>query len=182
MTGPLDRYFRELQTWGSRINLVGSTDPADLRVHVEDAMAAAAVLPEGSRVVDLGSGAGLPGIPIAIQRPDLRVTLVEIRERRVHFLRHVVRTLELDVEVRRTDFETPPDDPFDFALARAVSPAPDLLPVAARWVHGAGEIWIWTRLTPAEAGVPEAVPLDLAPGRGSVLRVPAAAVSRGTQD
>ena len=162
------------------MNLVGSTDPGELRVHVEDALAAADALPKGGNVVDLGSGAGLPGIPIAIERPDLRMTLVEIRERRVHFLRHIVRVLDLPIEVRRADLETPPAEAFEVALARAVSPAPELLPSAARWVGPEGEVWVWTRLSPSEAGAPSAVPLALPEGRGAILRVPASAVSRGT--
>lgn len=182
MTPALERYVEELQRWGSRMNLVGSTDPSELRVHLDDSLAAAAALPDGARVVDLGSGAGLPGLPLAIARPDLRMTLVEIRERRVHFLRHVARTLDLDVEIRRADFEMPPADPFEFALARAVSAPVELLPLARHWVEPEGEIWVWTRLSAAEAGVPGALLLPLPEGRGAILRVPAAAVSRGTVD
>jgi 16S rRNA (guanine527-N7)-methyltransferase len=162
------------------MNLVGSTDPDALRIHVDDALAAAQALPRDARVVDLGSGAGLPGIPLALARPDLDLVLVEIRERRVHFLRHVVRTLELGIEVRRADFRTAPDEAFDIALARAVSPVPEILPLAAGWVGPDGEIWVWTRLSAAEAGAPEADSIALASDRGHILRVPAAAVSRGT--
>lgn len=180
MSPALERYLEELQRWGSRMNLVGSTEPGELRVHVEDSLAAAAILPGDARVVDLGSGAGLPGIPLAIQRPDLRLTLVEVRERRVHFLRHVVRTLELEVEIRRIDFQTAPADLFDFALVRGVAPPTEILPIAARWIGSEGEIWVWTRLSPEQAGARHAVPVALAPGRGAILRVPAAAVPRGT--
>jgi 16S rRNA G527 N7-methylase RsmG len=117
---------------------------------------------------------------VAIQRPDLHLTLVEVRERRVHFLRHIVRTLELDVEIRRIDFQTTPADLFDFALVRAVAPPTEILPIAARWIGSEGEIWVWTRLSPEQAGAPDAVPVALAAGRGAILRVPAAAVPRGT--
>jgi len=184
----LERYLDELQAWGARMNLVGSTARDDLRVHLDDALAAAAALPEEARVVDLGSGAGLPGIPIAIARPDLELTLVEIRERRVHFLRHVARRLSLDLTIERTRIEDPPARGFDFALARAVLPLREILPLAARWVQKRGEdgrdgeVWVWTRETPATAGVPEASVLPLSGGRGGILRAPAAAVSRGTLD
>ncbi len=182
MTPALERYLEELRRWGSRVNLVGSTEPADLLLHVEDARAAAAAIPRAARVVDLGSGAGLPGIPLAIERPDLRMTLVEVRERRVHFLRHVVRTLSLDIEVEHVDFREPPAAPFDHALARAVARMHEILPIAASWVEPEGEVWVWTRLSPTEAGVPDAAVLPLAPGRGSILRVVgASAVSRGTR-
>ncbi len=162
------------------MNLVGSTDLAELRIHLEDSLAAAAVLPRDARVVDLGSGAGFPGIPVAIERPDLFLTLVEVRERRVHFLRHVVRTLELDIEIRRIDFQTAPADLFDFALVRAVAPPAEILPIATRWIGPEGEIWVWTRLSPEQAGAPRAIPVALPAGRGAILRVPAAAVPRGT--
>ena len=162
------------------MNLVGSTAREDLRVHLDDSLAAVDALPRGARVVDLGSGAGLPGIPIAIARPDLDLTLVEIRERRVHFLRHVARTLSLEVAIQRTRLEDPPPQGFDFALTRAVLPPRKILPLAARWVHDRGEVWIWTRETPAEVGVPEASILPLSADRGAILRTPVAAVSRGT--
>ena len=77
----MHRFLAELARWAPRTNLVGSSEPAALARHVEDSLAVAGYLPDGARVVDLGSGAGFPGIPIAIARPDLLVTLVEIRER-----------------------------------------------------------------------------------------------------
>lgn len=176
----LERYLQELARWGARINLVGSTDRDALAAHAAEALTACDALPRGARVVDLGSGAGLPGVPIAIARPDLSVVLVEIRERRVHFLRHVARTLDLDLEVRRADLNDAPDDPFDVALSRAVSAPSEILPRAARWVVPGGEIWLWTRLTPDEAGVPAATAIPLPADRGAILRIPEAAIPRGT--
>lgn len=94
----------------------------------------------------MGSGAGFPGIPIAIARPDLEVVLVERRERRVHFLRHVVRTLGLSCAVRRASIEAPPDGPlFDAVLMRGVAPARDALRMARGWAAPGGELWLWTR-------------------------------------
>ena len=111
------------------------------------------------------------------------MALVEIRERRVHFLRHVVRVLALDLRVIRTRIEEPPDPPgFDFALSRAVGPPREVLPLAVRWVHAEGEVWIWTRESPLEVGVPAASILPISADRGGILRAPAAAVSRGTLD
>ena len=62
-------YLEELTRWGARTNLVGSTEPDALRRHVEDSLAAADYLPEGSEIVDLGSGAGFPGVPLALITP-----------------------------------------------------------------------------------------------------------------
>jgi 16S rRNA (guanine527-N7)-methyltransferase len=169
-------FLRELARWGDRMNLVGSTDPAAMSRHVEDSLAAVPHLPEGASVVDLGSGAGFPGVPIAIARRDLRVTLVEIREKRIAFLRHVVRLLGLEVEVRRASIEVAPATRFDFALLRAVAPPDKALELARPWVSDTGEVWIW-----AGAGVdlPGARPIALASG-GAILRTRAAVISRGT--
>jgi len=172
----LAEFLRELSRWGERMNLVGSTDAAAMARHVEDALAAAPHLPPGAAVVDLGSGAGFPGVPIAIARRDLRVTLVEIREKRVAFLRHVVRTLGLAAEVLRVSIEDAPEEPFDIALLRAVAPPQKSAELARSWVHDQGEVWIWAG---AGAEIPGALPVPLASG-GAILRVPAAVISRGT--
>ncbi len=179
----LARYAEELASWGSRINLVGSTEPAAIRRHLDDALAAAEALPRGAHVVDLGSGAGLPGVPVAIARPDLRVTLVEIRERRVHFLRHVARALPLACEILRVRIEDPPpDSECAVALLRAVANVRESLKLGRFWTASDGEIWIWTRETldslsaDLRLGAGE-IPLG---ERGRILRVPAANVPRGT--
>jgi 16S rRNA (guanine527-N7)-methyltransferase len=172
----LAEFLRELGRWGDRMNLVGSTDPAAMARHVEDALAAVPHLPPNASVVDLGSGAGFPGVPIAIARRDLRVTLVEIREKRIAFLRHVVRSLQLDVEVRRESIENVPAQRFEIAVLRAVAPPEKSLQLARPWVGDDGEIWIWAG---AGAALPGSRPIALASG-GAILRTPAAAISRGT--
>lgn len=75
--------------------------------HILNSAAVAEVIGEGVRVVDIGSGAGLPGIPVAIARPDLRVTLIEPMLRRSEFLAEVVAELGLEVEVVRGRAEDP---------------------------------------------------------------------------
>jgi 16S rRNA (guanine527-N7)-methyltransferase len=172
----LDAYAHELARWGERMNLVGSTDPTAIARHVEDALAGLPHLAQGASLVDLGSGAGFPGLPIAIARPDLRVTLVEIREKRVAFLRHVVRSLALDVEVRRASYEVAPPTGSDVVTLRAVASPEKSLSIARPWVAENGEIWVW-----AGAGVdlPGARPIVLRSG-GAILRVHAAVFSRGT--
>lgn len=171
----LDRYVREISSRGERVNLVGRTDPAAIRVHVEDSLVAAGVLPRGADVVDLGSGAGFPGVPVSLARPDLRVTLVEIRERRVHFLRHVARALPVEVEILRQRIEDPPSPPrFDVALLRAVAPLPRSVELGRAWVRAGGSVWIWTREGPgalSEEDRPRADAIPLGAGRGSILRV-----------
>jgi 16S rRNA (guanine527-N7)-methyltransferase len=172
----LAAFAAELTRWGARMNLVGSTDPAALERHFADSLAAAVHLPMSARVVDLGSGAGFPGIPIALARHDLRLTLVEVREKRLAFLRHVVRELRLEVEVRAASIDSGPEEPFDFALLRAVAPPERSLEIGARWVRPSGQIWIWAG---PDGALPGAHALPLASG-GNILRVRAADFSRGT--
>jgi len=172
----LAAYARELARWGERMNLVGSTEPAALGRHFDDTLAAAAELPVGASVVDLGSGAGFPGVPLALARPDLRLALVEIREKRLAFLRHVVRELAPQVEVLGMSIESEPPRRFDFALLRAVARPPRSLELAAPWLRAGGEAWLWVG---PDDGLPDAQAIPLASG-GRILRVRVADFSRGT--
>ena len=94
--------------------------------HLLNSAVLAELLPRESRVVDVGSGAGLPGIPLAIARPDLRLTLLEPMARRVEWLREVVTDLELTAEVARGRAEEGPVRERwggqDVVTARAVAP------------------------------------------------------------
>jgi 16S rRNA (guanine527-N7)-methyltransferase len=94
--------------------------------HILNSAVIASALPEGARVVDLGSGAGLPGVPLIIARPDLQVTLLEPMARRVAWLTEVVDTLALSASVVRGRAEEPAIKQqlagADVVIARAVAP------------------------------------------------------------
>jgi 16S rRNA (guanine527-N7)-methyltransferase len=96
----LSRLVILLAQWAPRMNLTGHRDPMEIASRlVLDAAALVAALPElesASEVADLGSGAGFPGLPIAILRPHLRVFLVESRQKRHHFQREARRHLGLE--------------------------------------------------------------------------------------
>jgi 16S rRNA (guanine527-N7)-methyltransferase len=86
-----------LDKWSARINLTGHRNvEAIIRRLILDAAALVRELPEFSSLADIGSGAGFPGFPIAILRPQCRVTLIDSRERRHHFQREAIRHLGLD--------------------------------------------------------------------------------------
>lgn len=88
----LSIYLETLIFWASRIDLVSQRDPAEIiRKHFLDTLAVARLLPTVSTILDLGSGAGFPGVPLALMHPHLAVALVEIRRKRVSFLREVKR-------------------------------------------------------------------------------------------
>ena len=125
---PLARRFAEhLATTGVERGLVGPREAS--RVwdrHVLNCAVVADLVPESARLVDIGSGAGLPGIPLALARPDLRVVLVEPLARRVEWLHEVIADLELPVEVERGRAEDVAVrrrwEGADVVTARAVAP------------------------------------------------------------
>jgi 16S rRNA (guanine527-N7)-methyltransferase len=172
----LEVFQAELARWGRRINLVGSTDRSALSAQIEESLAPASMLPSGGRIVDLGSGAGLPGIPLAIARPDVRMTLVDRRQKKINFLRYINRLLSIGCEILGRELERgSPHELFDVALIRAVAPLRRARELASGWVRPEGALWLWTREQPAEGE--EIAPLG---SRGRVVRLPCPGVSRGT--
>jgi 16S rRNA (guanine527-N7)-methyltransferase len=140
------KYLDLLQRWQRVHRLVGSVDPRWMVTHlVLDSLAFLRALPEGvSELVDIGSGAGIPGVPIKIVSAGVRVTLIEARERRVSFLRTVVRELGLpDVLVvgrRAEEVVGYVGARYDAAVMRCAGSAVDLLPVADALVRPGGTI------------------------------------------
>ena len=127
-------YLGEILRWSERTNLTGLPDAAAIvRLGFLDSLALVPLIAaDPKRVIDLGSGAGFPAIPIAIARPDLHITLVEISRKKISFLRHIVRLLKLPrVEVQPGRIEALLDrfpmmaGSFDIGLARAVAPPID---------------------------------------------------------
>jgi len=90
----LERHFDLLIRWNARLNLTRITDPdqAAVRHYCESLFVAANLPDEAQRIVDLGSGAGFPGFPLAVVRPDCEVTLVESHKRKAVFLKECCRT------------------------------------------------------------------------------------------
>jgi 16S rRNA (guanine527-N7)-methyltransferase len=132
-----ERYVELLCTVGVEWGLIGPREPARIwERHVFNSVALRELVPEGSSVIDVGSGAGLPGIPLAISRRDVRVTLLEPLLRRSTFLSKVVDALALGdrVSVVRGRAEDWPrrDGTFDVVASRAVAPLERLV----GWTRG----------------------------------------------
>lgn len=109
-----------LETAGIERGLIGPREGEKIwDRHIFNSLPVISLIPEGSSVIDIGSGAGLPGIPIALARPDLHVTLIEPLQRRVDFLNEAV--IDLDITVlrgRAQDVKIKAD----YVTARAVAP------------------------------------------------------------
>lgn len=145
-----ERYAAILASRGVEWGLIGPREVDRLwHRHVLNSVAAASAIPQGVRRVDVGSGAGLPGIPLALARPDLIVTLLEPLLRRATFLEGVVSELELGDRVRVVRGRAMgPDardamahhETYDAVTSRAVAPLPRLLGWSAPLLARSGVI------------------------------------------
>ncbi len=139
-------YCRELQKWSKRINLIArNTSAADIvEKHFLDSLTLLPIIQQyGTEqdrdseitLLDVGTGAGFPGLVLAAVMPELQVTLAEPRQKRVSFLRHIIRTLQLS-NVRVADRRIEPgqsvekhEDGFTFITSRAVAAIDIFLPL-----------------------------------------------------
>ena len=130
----LETYAAEMLAWNRKMNLTAITDPQQVRQkHFLDSLSCLLALPEKpGKVVDVGSGAGFPGLVLRIVRPDMQLTLVDSVAKKTGFLSHIVQVLGLDdVAVFTARAEALGQDPahrqsYDWALARALAPMPVL--------------------------------------------------------
>ena len=127
-----ETYYAMLADWNTRVNLTAITEPEDVaKKHFLDSLAAAPYLKTNASIVDVGTGAGFPGLPLLILRPDLRVTLIDSLQKRLVFLEAVLKELKLTAELVHARAEDAGQNPmyrekFDVALTRAVSALPVL--------------------------------------------------------
>jgi 16S rRNA (guanine527-N7)-methyltransferase len=135
----LTLYERELLDWNTRFNLTAIRDPEEVHIkHFLDSLTCLLAMRESpvGRLIDIGTGAGFPGIPIKIMLPRIQLTLVESVGKKAEFCRHVVNILDLQgVDVIQQRAETVGQDPahrerYDWAVARAVA----ILPVLAEYL------------------------------------------------
>lgn len=115
-----------LLTWNEKINLTAITDPEEIIVkHFVDSLTISSYLKQGATVIDVGTGAGFPGIPLKIARPDLTITLLDSLGKRVKFLEEVIQNLQLTqvkaVHARAEDYAKQNREKYDVATSRAVA-------------------------------------------------------------
>lgn len=139
-------YLEELQRWSKHINLTAIRDPAaGVEKHLLDALTLMPLLQGDERLIDLGSGAGLPGIPLKIAMPGLELVSVDAVEKKVLFQRHVLRKLQLQACVEHTRIEALPASDgyrngFEVVTARAFSSLELLTELAQPLLRAGGRL------------------------------------------
>ena len=144
------RYGELLVEWNEKMNLTGITDPAGVAVkHMLDSAVGAKRLPAHCRLVDVGTGAGFPGVILKALRPDIEVVLLDSLKKRLTFLDAVIEELKLEkittVHSRAEDGGHRKElrEAFDVAVARAVAGLPALLEHCLPFVKVGGVFWAW---------------------------------------
>jgi len=137
--------LEELERWNRKVNLTAIRDRDDMIVgHLLDSLVVRPLL-QGKRVLDVGTGAGFPGLPLAIVDPDREFELVDSNNKKIMFVQHVLGLLGLHnagtVKARIEDYA--PGHRFDTVIARAVAGIPRLLEIAG---HHVGEDGVFVAL------------------------------------
>lgn len=143
----MDAFLALLLAWNARVNLTAVRDPETIvRRHFAESLVAAEHIPSDVKtLLDFGSGAGFPGIPIAIARPEVAVTLAESHGKKSAFLREAVRTLGLRAEVWAGRVEQmPAERVFDAVTLRAVDKMPQACRLAVPRLAGGGWLAVFT--------------------------------------
>lgn len=142
-------HLEELRRWNRRLALIGPGTAAEIFArHYGESLAALRLIPDtAGQAVDLGSGAGFPGFPIAAARPNLRMVLVEARERKASFLLAAARRAALPLRCLDVRVAAPlpvgfPESPV-LITVRALRLSPDLLATLGRRMDPNGQILIW---------------------------------------
>ena len=141
-TGLFDQYLSLLDKWASKINLTAINGERNRVTRlILDSLNVAPLIDDGMRVIDVGSGAGLPGIPVKIARPGVELVLCESRQKRSDFLKEVARKLGLPgVSVFDARAEQWDGQEFDAALVRGVGAIDEIVKICSPLVRPGGSL------------------------------------------
>jgi 16S rRNA (guanine527-N7)-methyltransferase len=134
------RLLSELERWNARINLTAIREPREMvGGHLLDSLAIRPLI-HGKSLIDIGTGAGFPGLPIAISEPELTVELLDSNARKIGFVQHVIGELDISnaTAVRSRAENYAPGKRFDTVIARALASIPRLIEVGGHLVAEKG--------------------------------------------
>ncbi|MBI1912283.1 MAG: 16S rRNA (guanine(527)-N(7))-methyltransferase RsmG [Deltaproteobacteria bacterium] len=143
------KYFKELKTWNKKINLTSVDSDRDIIIrHFLDSLTAVPYVNGSKRLLDIGAGGGFPGIPLKIVLPELEVVLMDSVEKKVFFMRQVIRTLGLSnqkIEAVAARIEDPAvieryKGAFDCVISRAFSELKNFLRLSLPYIEVGGRI------------------------------------------
>ena len=137
----------ELMKWNQKTNLTAITDPFEVAVkHFLDSIVPVKIIPSNASLLDIGTGGGFPGIPLKIILPSLSVTMIDASRKKVSFLKHIIRTLELKnidaLHIRAEEFANKPGvkKKFDVIISRALSSMTSFAMTALPFLNKEGAI------------------------------------------
>ncbi len=139
-------YHELIKKWNSKINLTSVTDDSEIIVkHFLDSLTVSEFITDGPNILDIGTGAGFPGVPIAIVRESLNITVLDSREKRIFFINEVLRELDLS-NVRTVSGRAEnsnngvPRFNFDYVLTRAVGDIKEVINLSVPYLNEKGKI------------------------------------------
>ncbi len=139
-------YHELIKKWNSKINLTSVTDDSEIIVkHFLDSLTVSELITDGPNILDIGTGAGFPGVPIAIVRESLDITVLDSRGKRIFFINEVLRELDLSnvktVPGRAEDSNNGvPRINFDYVLTRAVGDIKEVINLSVPYLNEKGKI------------------------------------------
>ena len=139
-------YHELIKKWNSKINLTSVTDDSEIIVkHFLDSLTVSELITDGPNILDIGTGAGFPGVPIAIVRESLNITVLDSRGKRIFFINEVLRELDLSnvktVPGRAEDSNNGvPRINFDYVLTRAVGDIKEVINLSVPYLNEKGKI------------------------------------------
>lgn len=144
----MNRHARELMVWNKKINLTAIKEPLLVaEKHFIDSIAATSFLKNETCLIDMGSGGGFPGIPIKIMRPKLNVVLIDSSRKKINFLKHLIRILDLkNIEAVHSRVENLHENEafknkYDAVISRAFTELSNFIALACPLLNTKGSIY-----------------------------------------
>ncbi len=141
-------HAKELMMWNKKINLTAITQPLQIaEKHFIDSIVASSFIKKEKAIIDMGSGGGFPGIPLKIINPDLKLVLMDSSRKKVNFLKHVIRLLDLkDIDAIHTRVQDLYENPlyknrFDGVISRAFTDLLNFVELAKPFLNCKGTIY-----------------------------------------